>query len=65
MSTVWTHMQSSRDVRSYQSSDYHMMIIPSLQEDLWHVIMENENDGVMLNCLLTKEAILEIHGIDV
>lgn len=61
----WEHIEGSRGVKTYACCEYRMLIIPSLQGDLYHVIMERENEGVTLNCLLTDDTIKEAHGIDV
>ena len=58
-------VESSRDVTAFRSLHYSMLIIPSLQDDLVHVIIEGEFTGVTVNCLLTKEGIYNAYGIEI
>ena len=61
---LYKEIKGSRDVRTFRYLQYSMLIIPSLQDDLSHVIVEEEGNGVILNCLLTKEGIYNIYGIE-
>ena len=59
----WAEMESSRDVRSFRYGDNMMMIIPSLQDDLFHVIV-GKPSYTPVNILLTKEGIWNQYGIE-
>jgi len=60
----WTSMESVREIRAFRAADWQMMIIPSLQDKAFHVIIDRagEND-VLVNRLMVKEEILAAYGI--
>ena len=61
---LYQPIESSRDIKMFRFKSYSMMIIPSLQDDLFHVIVEKEGEGVSINCLLTKEGIFNAYCIE-
>jgi len=65
MKGYWEHIQGARDVQTFACADYRMLIIPSLQDEMHHVIIERAEEGITLRCLLTKEAIEEAYDIKI
>ena len=62
----WSEMTSAREIRAFRAADWQMMIIPSLQENGWHVIIDRSGEnGVLLNRLMTREEILHAFKIGV
>jgi hypothetical protein len=58
----WTATINVRDLRTFRNGEYVMTVFPSLQDDLYHVIIENEF-CVTINNLMTKDAIENVYGI--
>ena len=59
----WEEVESVRMVRQFKYEDHQIMIIPSMQDDLYHFILANQF-GIVLNILLTEEAIYNTYGIE-
>jgi hypothetical protein len=59
-------MESSRDVQAFRAADWQMMIIPSLQDKMWHVIIDRVGEnGVLINRLYSREEIYSAFDIKV
>jgi len=63
---LWSKMESAREIRAYRAADWLMMIIPSLRDNTWHVIIDRVGEnGVLVNRLMTKEEIFHAFKIEV
>ena len=62
----WTPMEGTRDIRAFRAADWQMMIIPSLQDNGWHVIIDRAGEnGILLNRLYSREEIFAAFTIEV
>ncbi len=62
----WFNMESVREVRAFRSADWQMMVIPSLQDNAWHVIIDRAGEnGLLINKLMTREQIYDAFSIRV
>ena len=57
---AWRELESSRGIRAFTMTrnedqdlvEYHMMIIPAIKDDQFHVIIESEECGSVEICML-------------
>lgn len=62
----WFRMESAREIQAFRAADWQMIIIPSLQDNAWHVIIDRVGEnGVLMNRLYTREEILHAFNIKV
>lgn len=63
---IWFRMESVREIQAFRAADWQMMIIPSLQVNGWHIIIDRAGEnGVLVNKLMTREEIFHAFGIRV
>ncbi len=60
----WYEMESVRTIQAFRAADWQMMIIPSLQDNAFHVIIDRAGEKkLLLNKLMSKEDLLDAYGI--
>ena len=63
----WESVESARQIQAFTCGDWHMMVIPSMQENNpYHVIIDRGGEsGLLVNRLMSKEEISDAYGIQV
>ena len=60
----WYEMESVRTIMAFRAADWQMMVIPSLQDNAFHVIIDRAGEKkLLLNKLMSKEDLLDVYGI--